>query len=342
LSSDIQSEDFIPKGAASFKIDFDGPPKDFYFLLLPKLTMLAFSAAVEPLRIANQVAKKELYRWFTMTEDGRPVVCSNFVKITPDSALKPIPKEAYSFVCSGIEPAIAASDKTTNWLNRQRAFGAPVGGICTGAFALAKAGLLRDRVFTLHWENQPAFLEYFPTLEPTSNLYENDGDLITCGGGNAATDMMLHLIEADHGRDLAIIIADMCIHSRSFENTAPQKAAISAVLGCRNKRLIKAVKFMEDNLEEPESMLEVATHVNTSVRQLERLFKQYVQVTPNQFYYDLRVSRAHALLSETNMSVLEVSIAAGFNSPDQFSQRFRKKYGKSPHAFRKGWGPKSR
>ena len=80
--------------------------------------------------------------------------------------------------------------------------------------------------------------------EPTPNLYENDGDLITCGGGNAATDMMLQLIEADHGRDLAIVIADMCIHSRSFENTAPQKSATSVVLGCRNQRLIKAIKFM--------------------------------------------------------------------------------------------------
>ena len=342
MTSNKQVEHFIPKGAASYKIDYDGPPKDFYFLLLPKLTMLAFSAAVEPLRVANQIAKKELYRWFTMTEDGLPVVCSNFVKITPDSALKPIPKEAYSFVCSGIEPAAAASDKTTNWLNRQRAFGAPVGGICTGAFALAKAGLLRNRVFTLHWENQPSFLEYYPLLEPTPNLYENDGDLITCGGGNAATDMMLQLIEADHGRDLAIVIADMCIHSRSFENTAPQKSATSVVLGCRNQRLIKAIKFMEDNLENPESMLAVAFHVDTSVRQLERLFKQYVQATPNQFYYELRLSRAYALLSETDMSVSEISMAAGFTSPDQFSKRFKKKYGKSPYAFRKSWDQKSK
>ncbi len=330
-------ESFIPKGAASFKINFDGPPKDFYFLLLPKMTLLAFSAAVEPLRIANQVAKKELYRWFTMTEDGAPVTCSNYVTITPDMMLEPVPKEAYSFVCSGIEPSLAASQKTTNWLNRQRAFGAPVGGICTGTFALAKAGLLTNRRFTLHWENQPSFSECFPGLEPTPNLYENDDGLITCGGGNAATDMMLDIIETDHGKELAIIVADMCIHSRSHNQAAPQKSAYSVALGSRNQRLINAMQFMEENLEEPLVISDVAEHVSTSRRQLERLFNKYVLMTPNQFYFELRVSRAHALLNETNMSVTEIAMATGFNSTPQLAKRFKKKFGVSPQAFRKGW-----
>ena len=331
------SENFIPKGAASFKINFDGAPKDFYFLLLPKLTMLAFSAAVEPLRIANQVSKKELYRWFTMSEDGKPITCSNYVKIIPDMALEPLPKEALSFVCSGIEPISAASKKTIHWLNRQRAFGSVVGGICTGTFALAKAGLLTDRRFTLHWENQPSFSEHFPGLEPTPNLYEIDDGLMTCGGGNAATDMMLEIIEADHGKDLAIIVADMCIHSRSHNQGTPQKSAYSVALGSRNQRLINAMQYMEENLEEPVDISELAEHVQTSRRQLERLFKKYVQMTPNQFYFDLRVSRAHALLNETNLSVTEIAMATGFNSTSQLGKRFKAKFGASPQSFRKGW-----
>lgn len=330
-------DNFIPRGAASLKINYDGPPKDFYFLLLPKLTMLAFSAAVEPMRIANQVANKELYRWFTMTEDGSPVQCSNFVTITPDMALQPVPKEAYSFVCSGIEPSLAANDKTIHWLSRQRAFGAPVGGICTGAFALAKAGLLADRTFTLHWENQPSFSECFPTLEPTPNLYENHNGMITCGGGIAATDMMLDIIEKNHGKNLAIVVADMCIHSRSHNKSSPQKSAHSVALGSRNQRLINAMKFMENNLEEPLSLLAVAKHVNTSRRQLERLFNKYVLMTPNQYYFELRISRAHALLNETNMSVTEIAMATGFNSTTQLNSRFKKKFGLPPRVFRKGW-----
>ena len=128
---------YIPKGAASFPVDYSGPPRDIYFLLLPKLTMLAFSAAVEPLRIANQVTNKELYRWFVMTEDGAPVHCSNGIAVIPDSGLVNIPKGATAFVCSGIEPAASTNPRITAWLGRQRAFGHQVGGICSGAFALA-------------------------------------------------------------------------------------------------------------------------------------------------------------------------------------------------------------
>ena len=331
------SENLIPKGAASFNVKYDGPSKDFYFVLLPKMTLLAFSAAVEPLRIANQVAKKELYRWFTLSDDGLPVTCSNFVTITPDMALQPLPKEAFYFVCAGVEPATAASEKTLHWLNRQRAFGSTVGGICTGAFALAKAGLLTNKRFTLHWENQPSFSEFFPGLEPTPNLYEDDDGLMTCGGGNAATDMMLDIIETDHGKDLAIIVADMCIHSRSHNQSAPQKSAYSVALGSRNQRLINAMQYMEENLEEPVDISELADHVQTSRRQLERLFKKYVLMTPNQFYFDLRVSRAHALLNETNLPVTEIAMATGFNSTAQLAKRFKAKYGTSPQAFRKAW-----
>ncbi len=150
-------ERFVPKGAASFAVNYSGPPLDFYFLLQPRLTMLAFSAAVEPLRVANQVAEKMLFRWFTMTEDGAPIRCSNGVQITPDQKMQQVPREAYAFICAGNDPLKGLSKEVIFWLQRQRAFGGLVGGICTGAFALAKAGLLEDRRFTVHWENAPAF-----------------------------------------------------------------------------------------------------------------------------------------------------------------------------------------
>jgi len=333
----MEPERFIPKGAASFRTSYTGPPQDFYFLLLPKLTMLAFSAAVEPLRVANQVTKKELYRWFTMTEDGLPVRCSNGVMITPDMPLGPIPAKAHAFVCAGVEPSQAASDVTLNWLRHQRAFGNTVGGICTGAFALARAGLLSDRVFTLHWENQPSFSENFPELMPTQNLYEIDDDLLTCGGGSAATDMMLDVVEAEHGNDLAIVISDMCIHARSHNRQAPQKSAYSVAIGSRNQRLISAVQIMQANIEDPVDIADLSAQLGTSRRQLERLFSRYIGMTPKQFYFDLRVSRAHALLNETNLPATEIAVATGFASTSQLAKRFRMKYGASPQKFRKGW-----
>jgi transcriptional regulator GlxA family with amidase domain len=333
----MENSRFISKGAASFKVAYEGPPKAFYFLLLPKLTMLAFSAAVEPLRIANQITNKELFCWYTMTEDGEPVDCSNGIKIISDHQLMPLPANAYTFVCAGVEPKSAASNTVLNWLRRQRAFGNHLGGICTGAFALAQAGVLSDRKFTLHWENQPAFLEYFPDLIPTQNLYENDRNLITCGGGNAATDMMLNIIETEHGNDLAAVVADMCIHTRSNNQDSSQKSGYATAIGCRNKKLMRAMEHMQGNIEEPMELSEIASRVMISKRQLERLFKKYIGRSPSQFYLDLRISQAHALLNETTLSATEIATATGFNSSANFFITFRKKYGASPNAYRKSW-----
>lgn len=333
----MNSNNFIPRGAASFSVDYDGPPRDFYFLLTPKLTMLAFSAALEPLRIANQVTNKELYRWFTMTEDGNPVRCSNSVQIVPDTKMGDVPRRGTAFICSGNDPFGVQTQAVHRWISRQKTFGCTVGGICTGAFSLAAAGLLRNRRFTLHWENQPAFIEAYPEYLPTPNLYEIDSNVLTCGGGNASTDMMLQLIERDHGKQLAIIIADMCIHGRSISREAPQKSAYAVALGSRNPHLIGALQYMSEHLEEPLDIGDLAERLSISRRQLERLFRKYVGLTPNQVYFDLRLGRAHALLNQTAMTVTEIAAATGFSSRSQLGLRFRQKYGMSPQAFRKGW-----
>jgi len=333
----MTARSFVPRGAASFSVAYDGPPRDVYFLLLPKLTLLAFTSAVEPLRVANQVAGRELYRWYVMTEDGGPVTCSSGVHITPDSGLVDVPRDALAFVCAGIEPTTTASRRAVQWVRRQRAFGCRVGGICTGAFALAQAGLLRGRRFTLHWENQPAFAEKCLDLEPTGALYEIDGPLVTCGGGSAATDMMLDLIERDHGPDLATIVADMCLHVRSNFQDRKQKSAFSFALSSRNAHLIAAMHAMNDSLEAPRPIEEIAEQVGISRRQLERLFTAHVGSTPAQFYIELRISRAHALLNETDLSVAQIAAATGFNSASQMATRFRKRFGMSPRSYRKKW-----
>jgi transcriptional regulator GlxA family with amidase domain len=334
----MESESFIQKGAAAkLAIPFTGAPQDFYFLLLPKATMLPVAAAIEPLRIANQVTNTQLYRWYVMTEDGGPVKCSNGMTVTPDMPLQPLPSEAVGFVCSGVEPQLAAGEATLNWLRRENRFGRRLGGICTGTFALAQAGLLRDHSFTLHWENQPGFSEMFPRLQPSPNIYEISGRYMTCGGGNAATDLMLNLIEERHGKKLAIIVADMCLHVRSGSQVVPQKSNYAVAIGSRNQRLLTALQLMQDSIEEPLSIGELCEKLDISRRQLERLFSRYLNESPMHVYFDMRLSHAYALMNETAMSVTEIALASGFNSATHFSRQFKRKFGASPHFFRKGW-----
>ncbi|SLN50612.1 HTH-type transcriptional regulator CdhR [Roseovarius albus] len=332
----MENRSFIPRGAASYQVDYDGPPKDYYFVLLPKLTLLAFTSAIEPLRIANQITNRTLYRWHLMTRDGQPVSCSCGVTITPDSELIDISRHASAFICSGIEPAETLVPQLTTWISRQITNGAKVGGICTGAFALAKAGLLKRRRFTLHWENQPGFEEMFLDLTPTGTIYENDNGLLTCGGGSAATDMMLDIIENDHGANLAALVADMGLHTRNTTGSVPQQSAYAHALSSRNPHLIAAMDFMAQNIEYPVEITDIADEIGISRRQLERHFKRYVSATPAQFYLEMRINRAHALLNETSLSIAEIAAATGFGSSSQFSTRFRKRYGKPPNAYRKG------
>jgi transcriptional regulator GlxA family with amidase domain len=248
-----------------------------------------------------------------------------------------ISKEASVFVCSGIDPVRAASKEVLGWIRQQDRQGTQLGGICTGAFALAQAGVIRDRRFTLHWENQPAFVETFPDLVPTENLYENDGQLITCSGGNAATDMMLALIEEDHGSELALVVADMCIHKRSNDRQAPQRSSLSVMVGTRNPKLLHAIQLMQQTVEDPMPLLELCATLDISRRQLERLFKKYTAQSPTQFYYTLKLERAHALLSETDMSITQITAATGFNSTSHLARQFKSKYGFAPRDMRKGW-----
>ncbi|APG46672.1 GlxA family transcriptional regulator [Phaeobacter porticola] len=329
---------FVQKGAAAnLTVPFDGKPQDFYFLLLPKATMLPIAAAVEPLRIANQVTNTQLYRWYVMTSDGAPIRCSNGMAITPDLPMGPLPGDALAFVCAGVEPQGTANEAVLNWLRRERRFGRSIGGICTGAFALAQAGLLGGHRFTLHWENQPGFVERYPDLLPSPKIFEISDTLMTCGGGNAATDMMLNLIEERHGKQLAIIVADMCLHVRTGGQSTPQKSNYAVAIGSRNQRLLNALQLMQESIEEPLSIGELCDQLDISRRQLERLFSRYLDQSPMHVYFDMRLSHAFALMNETSMSVTEIALASGFNSATHFSRQFKRKFGASPHFFRKGW-----
>lgn len=326
--------DFLPKGAANFAIDPVDEPSDYLFVLLPKLTMLALSAAIEPLRIANQITGQRLYRWHTATHDGQAVHCSNGVQIMPDMALPDSLRNTYTFICSGVEPNTVGNETYLNWIRKQDRFGAKFGGICTGAFQLAKAGVIRGREFTLHWENQTAFNEIYPSQTPSQNLFEFDRGLFTCGGGVAATDMMLRIIASDHGHNLSTVVADMCIHQRSTGRNSVQTSASAAIVGSRNQHLLSAISLMKSNIEEPISMDELAEGSGCSKRQLERLFRKYANETPNGFYTDLRLNHAHSLLTETDLTVTEVAAACGFNY-SVLSRRFNKKFGVSPHKFKR-------
>lgn len=332
---------FLPKGAATWSIGYEGAPKEYVFVLLENLTMLALSSALEPLRIANQIARKELYHWHTMSVEGRQITCSNGQRLLPDTGLRAIARQATGIVVSGTQPAENLDAAVTQWVRQQNRIGSRLGGICTGAFTLALAGVLKGKSFTLHWENQASFVETFDELSPSKNLFEIDGAVLTAAGGSAATDLMLHIIEEDFGNTFALVVADMCLHGRSQSPQREQRTSHSALLENRNDSLVAAVKLMETHVEDTITLDDIADAVSSSRRQLERTFRTYLGASPGTYYTHLRTARAYALLAETNMSVAQVAVATGFSSTANLSKHFRQKYEISPSHFKKTWAGSS-
>jgi transcriptional regulator GlxA family with amidase domain len=312
----------------------DTPPRRFVFLLLDRFTMLAFASAIEPLRIANRVAGKTLYSWVLAGENGREATCSNGASFRLDIGLDEIERDDIVLVCGGIDVARATTKPVLNWLRREARRGVTVGGLCTGAHALAKAGLLDGKKATIHWENQDGFLEEFEDVKLTKSVFVMDGNRWTTAGGTSSLDLMLKVIAADHGEDLANTVADQLIYNSIRSDQDTQRLSIPTRIGVRHPKLSQVIQMMEANIEDPISPADLAEDVGMSTRQLERLFRRYLNRSPKRYYMELRLQKARNLLMQTDMSVINVALACGFASPSHFSKCYRSHYNTTPYRER--------
>lgn len=324
---------FVAKGSAHVTLQQQPEPLDVAFVLLPKFTMLAFSSAIEPLRMANQLTQQVLFRWQVLSDDGAPVACSNGVPIMVDGAWNTAKPEGMVLVCSGVEPEGKASIALGDWLRSLWRRGRVVGGLCTGAYALAAAGILKGHRFTMHWDNIDAFAENHPDMLPARQVFCIDDRVMTCAGGVAAADLMLKLINDRFGPALGQEVMNMCLLTQRRQEEDLQTTSLAARLGTRHDKLLQAAAFMEAHIEDDFDLDACAAHLSLSRRQIERLFARYLNITPVRYMNDLRLARGRSLLAETDMKVTEVAVACGYASTSHFSKSFRKKYGTSPYRF---------
>lgn len=300
------------------------------FLLTPQFSMIAFTAAIEPLRSANRVARKELYSWELYTIDGQPVQASNGVEFNPNGALIEKTKFDILFVCSGIRAYDHINKKTSNVLRALARRGVPLGSVCTGSVALAEAGLLDGHRCTIHWENIESLAERYPKLNITSTLFETDRNRFTCSGGLAAMDMMLHSIRLDYGRDLAMKVADQMLYSAGRAPEDLQRMEITKRTGVTHPKMLAAIGYMEAHIEQPIPISKLAKAVAMSPRQMERLFKLELSTTPTAFYNNLRLEKARNLLRQTTLGIQEVAVATGYNTASYFTKTYKARFGHTP------------
>ena len=310
------------------------PRSKFAFLTLPRYSMIALSSAVEPLRMANLLTRQTVYEWSIVSLDGHPTPASNGLQLSPTLALDQAGAPDILFVCGGVEVQQAVSSKVLAALKRLAERRVPLGALCTGGYALAKAGLLDKYRATIHWENLSALREEFPRIDLSDQLFSIDRDRFTCSGGVAPLDLMLHLVESKLGASVSQLISEQFIVDRVRNDRDRQYVPLRAQIGVSHESLIKVAQLMEQNIEKPLSLDEIASATGLSRRQIERLFKRHLNCVPKRYYLQMRLRRARELLLQTSMPIIDITTACGFQSPPHFSRCYRAQFGCPPSAER--------
>ena len=313
----------------------DTRPREIVFVLVPDYSFIAFSSAMEPLRMANRMRGEPLYRWRIVSTGGMPVASSSGLFVQVDGDLGSGESADLVVVCAGEHVERHVDRTCLAWLRRLARRRVPLGAICTGAYVLARADLLGGYRCTIHWENLASLREEFPGVTVTSELFEIDRDRYTCSGGVAPLDMMLNLIQAEHGNPLAVAISEEFICERIRGHNDRQRIPLKHHVGTSQPKLVDAISLMEANIEEPMSLDELSRHVGLSRRQLERLFQKHVHCVPTRYYLELRLARARQLLLQTARPIVDIAFACGFVSAPHFSKCYRDHYGIPPREERR-------
>jgi AraC family transcriptional regulator, glycine betaine-responsive activator len=296
--------------------------------------MIALSNAVEPLRMANILTGESVYEWSIASLDGTPVAASNGLQMSPTVAVDSIGYVDILFVCGGVDVQSAVSPRVLSVLRRFAERRVSLGALCTGGYALAKAGLLDKYKASIHWENLSALREEFPRILLNDQLFSIDRDRFTCSGGIAPLDLMLNLVKSRLDARVAQLISEQFILDRVRNDRDRQYVPLRAQIGASHATLIEVAQLMEEHIEKPLSLDEIAATTQLSRRQIERLFKRHLDCVPNRYYLQMRLRRARELLLQTSMPIIDITTACGFQSPPHFSRCYRAQFGCPPSAER--------
>lgn len=298
----------------------------FGILLTEAFPLLPLSMVIDTLRIANLIEEADNFSYVLISADGKPRISSCSFPAPIDVGVKFCPVLDVVLICTGQSGARAANPDVLHWLRRLNRSGVTIGGISSGAFVLSEAGLLDGRRCAVHWESFQCLSERFHKVDVTGNIFCIEDNIITCAGGVSTLDLMLHLIGKFRNEQFARRAADALVYPSIRGSQAPARVNLQARTGVTNKLLLRSIELMEANLEEPVRVSEISDLLATSTRHLERLFARYFQMSPSQYYMRLRLREAKNLLTQTDISVVEVALRAGFKNASHFTRRYREIY----------------
>lgn len=305
------------------------------FLLIEAFSMLSVASALEPLRQANRLLGRTAYEWRLISHDGSAQPASNGMTVAAQGALADGTATDFLFVCAGLEADPPYRTRLNAGLQRFARSGAILGSLSAGTFILARAGLLNGYESTIHWEFQPAFQEEFPDLVSSPGVYVIDRDRWTGSGGITGMDMMLYLIERDHGEGLSRSVGNQFQIDQIRNSTVHQRPGHLERMETLPEPVQQVVNLMLSNIEEPMRMDELARMAGLNLRRMERLFSANLGASPGQFYRQLRLEKARDLLLHTNLPTLEVACLTGFSSSSHFAMAYQRQFEMRPSDTRR-------
>ena len=299
--------------------------------------MNALVTSIEPLRIANYVSGEILYEWSFLSVDGTTIIASNALTIETQPLSDDSEHWDTVFVCGSWNSEHYDNATLFNWLRKQDHLGATLGAMCIGTYILARAKLLSGYRATLQWSCLQGFAEQYPKVQVEESNFVVDRNRITSAGAAIGIDMMLYDIKHRYSAQLASEVADQLAHYPINPPGTPQRQVNARGPQSLPHILSEATRLMENNLEEPLTIPEIAEFIHVSQRKLERLFKQHTGATAIAYYRALRLQFARVLLTQTRLSIREISVACGFSSFSHFAKSFVGQFGRRPRDYRQAW-----
>ena len=302
-------------------------------LVLPQASILEVASVLDPLRSANRLLGAEAFRWRITSPDGRAVPLTCGIELPSTGPLSHAEGADALVVIGGFRQSEVATAPLIRDLSRMAPRFQAIGGIDSGPWVLARAGLLNGYRATVHWEDLEDLAAAHAQVDGVPDRYVIDRNRFTAGGAAPAADLMLHLIRVRHGPALALQVA------ASFITTARAGNEPQVLPQNPDRRLDPRVALtiarMEATLDAPEPMATLAAKANLSPRRLETLFRQNVAMTPAAYGLDLRLSAARRIITDTRHPLAEVALRCGFSSASTLSRAFRAQFGTAPSALRR-------
>ena len=301
--------------------------------LVPDEFQVLSLAALTVFELANITPAGPYYEIHLLSEQGGLVASSSGMKLHTERFGDPVfdtlvVGSVTKMVVPAFSAALIAFTKAASRASRRTT------AICSGAFVLAEAGLLKGRRATMHWIHADNFRARFPDVRTEEDrIFINDGPIWTSAGMTAGVDLVLALIEKDLGPSAAKTVASLLVMNQRRRGGQKQHSVLLDIAP-KSDRIETVLTYIRQNLHSELSVQTLAAVANLSPRQFSRAFMDETGQSPAKAVERLRLEAASFMMEEGRHSVSVIAAQTGFGDRERMRRAFVRNLGKPPRALR--------